>query len=57
MVRAVEYVGSVVNRQARIIGVLNTFDRDGKFRLRPNPSQIFPGQRLGEDRSYSAGVR
>src|ERR1700745_4283751 len=31
--------------------MLNTFDRDGQLRLRPNPSQIFRGKRVGEDRA------
>ena len=49
MIGAVQHIGAIVDRHPGIIGVLNPFHRDRQIGLRPNPTEVFPRQRVLED--------
>jgi hypothetical protein len=49
VVGAEEHVGTAVDGQPGVVGLLNALHRDGQAGLGPDPPQIPPGQRVGED--------
>jgi hypothetical protein len=46
MIGAVQHIGAIIDRHTGVIRVLNPFHRDRKIGLRPNPTEVFPGQRV-----------
>jgi hypothetical protein len=42
MIGAVQHVGTVVDRQVGVIGVLNPLDGDRELRLGSDPAQVLP---------------
>ena len=49
MIGAVQHIGAIVDRHAGVIWVLNPFYRDREVGLRPDPTEIVPGQRVLKD--------